>query len=83
MGRVPTILRFGAFRIMIYTDDHEPAHVHVLGRGGQAIFVLNCSAKDVSVRARRKITLRDERRIAAFLMENLGILCEAWERLHD
>lgn len=28
-----TVHREGGFRIAIYTDDHEPAHVHVLGDG--------------------------------------------------
>jgi len=28
-----TVLRSGGFRIVIYLDDHEPAHVHVIGDG--------------------------------------------------
>lgn len=30
---VVTILREGGFRVVIYLDDHEPAHVHVIGAG--------------------------------------------------
>jgi hypothetical protein len=28
-----TVLREGGLRVRIYTDDHEPAHVHVVGDG--------------------------------------------------
>lgn len=28
-----TILREGGFRVVIYLNDHEPAHVHVIGAG--------------------------------------------------
>ena len=28
-----TVLRDGALRIVIFVDDHEPAHVHVFGDG--------------------------------------------------
>lgn len=28
-----TVYRAGGLRIVIFTDDHEPAHVHVFGDG--------------------------------------------------
>ena len=39
---MPTILRFRGFNIVIYTDDHNPAHVHAFGKGAEVIFWLNC-----------------------------------------
>jgi hypothetical protein len=33
---MPTIHREGGFRFMIFTDDHEPAHVHVWKAGTMA-----------------------------------------------
>jgi hypothetical protein len=30
---VVTILRESGFRVVIYLDDHKPAHVHVIGAG--------------------------------------------------
>ncbi|WHZ20694.1 MAG: hypothetical protein OJF55_002843 [Rhodanobacteraceae bacterium] len=29
---MPTILRLGGLRVVIYPNDHRPAHVHVIGR---------------------------------------------------
>jgi hypothetical protein len=28
---MPTVLRSGSLRVVIYPNDHPPAHVHVLG----------------------------------------------------
>lgn len=39
---MPTVARLGGLRVVIYPNDHRPAHVHVIGAGNEAIFVLNC-----------------------------------------
>lgn len=39
-----TILKEGGFRIVIYTNDHAPAHVHVIKAGGEA--KINLSGTD-------------------------------------
>jgi hypothetical protein len=41
---LPTVLRFGGVRVVIYLNDHRPAHVHAIGRGCEAVFNLNCPA---------------------------------------
>ena len=67
---------------MIYTEDHEPAHVHVSGKGGLVIFYLDAQSRSVSVRSNRDLSKRDVRSIADFLTENLDTLLAAWEQLH-
>ena len=39
---MPTVLRFNGLRAVIYPNDHRPAHVHVIGRGYEAVFNLHC-----------------------------------------
>jgi Protein of unknown function (DUF2442)/Domain of unknown function (DUF4160) len=39
---MPTVSRVAGLRIVIYSADHRPAHVHVIGRGGEPVFDLNC-----------------------------------------
>jgi len=39
---MPTVFRQGRLRIVIYPADHRPAHVHVIGPDGEAVFQLNC-----------------------------------------
>src|SRR5437868_3887052 len=38
---MPTVHRFDGLRVVIYPNDHRPAHVHVIGAGGEAVFFLN------------------------------------------
>jgi hypothetical protein len=33
---MPTIHRAHGLRFVIFTDDHEPSHVHAIGAGGEA-----------------------------------------------
>jgi hypothetical protein len=37
---VVTVLRAEGFRVVIYVNDHAPAHVHVLGTGEAKINLL-------------------------------------------
>lgn len=47
---MPTILRFDGLRAVIYPNDHRPAHVHVIGADGEAVFVLHCPAGPPTLR---------------------------------
>src|SRR5260370_25575848 len=47
---MPTVLRFDGLRVVIYPNDHRPAHVHVIGRGCEAVFNLSCPAGPAELR---------------------------------
>jgi hypothetical protein len=79
---MPTVLRFGAYRVVIYPNDHRPAHVHVIGCGHEGIFELNCPSGSVAARENYGFALRELTRIAAVLLENVGLLCRAWREIH-
>ena len=40
---MPTVDRIDGLRVVIYPNDHVPAHVHVIGNGCEAMFNLKCS----------------------------------------
>jgi hypothetical protein len=46
---MPTVLRLGALRVVVYPNDHRRAHVHVIGGGCEAVFRLNCPAGPVDL----------------------------------
>ena len=79
---MPTILRFRGFNLVIYTRDHEPAHVHARGPGVEAVFLLPCAGGAAIVRARFGTSPHEEVMLARFIEENRDILCKAWEVLH-
>ena len=47
---MPTILRLNGLRVVIYSNDHLPAHVHVAGATAEAVFELHCSEGPVTLR---------------------------------
>lgn len=69
---MPTVFRTGGLRVVIYPNDHRPAHVHIVGRGEEAVFDL----KNYGF-SRTKI-----RRIAEILAEQIGDLCRTWGEIH-
>jgi hypothetical protein len=79
---MPTVLRIGALRIVIYPNDHRPAHVHVIGQGHEAVYELNVPAGSISLRENYGFTRRDLAAIAHALVQNLEALLRAWEGIH-
>ena len=60
---MPTVLVFRGLDVRIYTNDHRPAHVHVVGRGCEAKFQLNCPDGPVEVVENFGFSRREMRQI--------------------
>lgn len=82
MTPVPTILRFNGLRVVVYPNDHRPAHVHVIGRGCEAVFNLNCPFGLVELRENYGFSRREISDIESALTEHLEELCRAWRQIH-
>ena len=80
---MPSILRFGGLRIVVYPNDHRPAHVHVIGQGHEAVFNLNCPEGPAELRENYGFPARNLGRIQRQLSKDVTKLCDAWERIHD
>ena len=79
---MPTVLRFEGLRAVIYPNDHRPAHVHVIGRGHEAVLNLHCPSGPVEVRENYGFSRTAVTRIERFLMEHMTGLCGEWKRIH-
>ena len=75
---MPTILRLEGFEFRIWTNDHEPPHVHVFKGDGQAKIEIE-SAEVVRLWNMRR---QDVRRAEAIVNENRLIFLEAWRQIH-
>jgi hypothetical protein len=82
MNFVPTVLRFEGLRVVIYPNDHRPAHVHVIGSDGEAVFSLGCPNGPVELRENYGFRSGRISKIEGTLTEYLGNLCQAWEEIH-
>lgn len=80
---MPTILRFGGLRVVIYPNDHAPGHVHVIGADCEASFELHCPAGPVTLRESYGFSRRQLRSLMDQLNAALSELCRAWERIHE
>jgi hypothetical protein len=79
---VPTIIRIGVLRVVIWPNDHRPAHVHVKGIGREAIFYLGCPDGPPALRESFGFRLAELNEVADALMANLAMLCSEWETIH-
>lgn len=76
-----TILRIGGLRVVIHSNDHRPAHVHVIG-DSEAVFFLNCPNGPLELRESYGFRRPDLLRIQADLADHLNILCSEWRKRH-
>jgi hypothetical protein len=79
---MPTVSRFAGLRVVIYPNDHRPAHVHVIGKGCEVVFNLHCPDGPTELRENYGFNLRDLNRIEAALAADLAAMCREWERFH-
>jgi hypothetical protein len=75
---MPTVLRDSGLRVVIYPNDHPPAHVHVLGPGW--IVVINLM--DLEVREAIGCERREAGRALRLIAARRETLMAAWRRLH-
>jgi len=68
--------------MMIYTNDHRPAHVHVWDGRREAVFNLNCPAGPVELRENYGFALPEVNNLVRTLQMHLKSLCTAWETIH-
>ena len=76
-----TVVRRDGFRVVIFTDDHEPAHVHVYGDGHATINLAGADglAELVVVEG---MTRSEARRALRVVRDHQGDLLAQWRRMH-
>jgi hypothetical protein len=82
IAHMPTCVRFDGLRVVIYPNDHPPAHVHVIGGGHEAVFNLNCPEGPPAIRENFGFAKNILGRADAVLSNELNLLCEEWRKLH-
>ena len=79
---MPTVLRIGGLRVVIWPNDHRPAHVHVIGPDGEAVFNLHCPGGPPALRQSYGFGLADLNRIKTMLTAAIAALCAEWRVVH-
>ena len=79
---MPTVLTIFGLRVVIYPNDHRPAHVHVQGNGCEAVFNLRCPDGPPELRENYGFAQKDVGKIGDALVANMAMLCAAWRQIH-
>ena len=79
---MPTVLAIFGLRVVIYPNDHRPAHVHVIGNGCEAVFNLHCPKEPPELRENYAFSRKDVVKLADELAANLATLCDKWRQIH-
>ena len=79
---MPTVFRFDGLRVVIYPNDHRPAHVHVKSAVGEAVFILQCPDGPPILRESFGFNRAELTRMAGDVASVLTKLCEDWSAIH-
>ena len=77
-----TITRINGVRVVIYSNDHRPSHVHVIGGGKEAVLNLNCPDGPLELRENYGFSMKDLNQIIGNLSQRLKFLCRNWSEIH-
>ena len=76
-----TVLRADGLRVVIYINDHLPAHVHVFGDGEAKINLIGTQGSHELVWA-DNMTRGEVRRSMRVVAGQLAFLLQRWEDIH-
>ncbi|MBO4230875.1 MAG: DUF4160 domain-containing protein [Bacteroidales bacterium] len=76
---MPELFRLYGFLFMFFSHEHEPIHVHVIGKDGEAKFSWD-GEKFVLDRC-RNVKRNDLRRIKAVISSNSDLIIKRWKEL--
>ncbi|MCB1032695.1 MAG: DUF4160 domain-containing protein [Acidobacteria bacterium] len=72
---MPTIFTAEGFRFFFYSNDHEPAHVHVRKGSGEAVFTIGT---EVELRESVGLKVRELRRAQELASSNRRLILRVW-----
>lgn len=75
---MPTILRVDGLRVVVYPNDHPPAHVHAIGPG----WVVVVDLVELEVREVIRCSPVEARRVLRLVGDHRAAFLDAWRRYH-
>jgi hypothetical protein len=73
---------FDGKRVVVYPNDHRPAHVHVIGGGGEAVFDLHCPDGPPELREVFGFGRSEVGKIRDGLVVHISAFCNSWRTIH-
>jgi hypothetical protein len=82
---MPTIIRADGFRVVIYPNDHVPAHVHVIKGNDEVRIDLGNIEGEIApsiMSISRKMSDKDVVKALQLVAENQSELLDEWGKIH-
>ena len=79
---MPAILRLGKLRVVIYTNDHRPPHVHVIGSGAAARVALGEEDERPWLMTNEGLSRRQLGQALVEIGRNRDLLVQRWREIH-
>ena len=73
---MPKIFEKNGFQFFLYTNEHEPVHVHVRYAGGEAVFVIG---RSVRLRSSQGLKVQELARAEKLAEENKPLIVLKWD----
>lgn len=82
---MPTVLRVGGFRVVIFLPprEHRPAHVHVRNARGEVVIELATPLQPQTIRSIAGMRTADVTRAFWIVEEHTDFLLARWREHHD
>jgi hypothetical protein len=76
---MPRVFEKEGYRFFFYSNEHDPAHVHVMKGDGEAVFSLG---PPVEVQESAGMKVRELARAVELAEENRGLILRIWDEHH-
>lgn len=76
---MPRVYEKELYRFFFYSNEHDPAHVHVMKGDGEAVFSLG---PPVEVQESAGMKVRELARAVELAEENRGLILRIWNEHH-
>ena len=80
---MPKVWEQDGYKFYIYTNDHNPSHVHVKKIGKEVVINIGSRTTKPAVREIRGMSQKDMSKALKITAEKQEFLLEEWRRIHD
>jgi hypothetical protein len=79
---MPTVLRVGNLRIVIFANDHRPAHVHIISPTGEAKVRIGTLSRKPSLLQNDGLSRKELGAALEIIDQEWKLLRQRWKEIH-
>lgn len=76
---MPVVMRIAGYRVVIFTNDHRPPHVHIIGSDGQVVMTIESVPRILRTEG---FSDREALKLSKEVGAHTETLLKEWEAIH-